>query len=74
MIDEVNTLKLLNVSEFNCFRSAKENGPDSLSWLIGSLKLFFILLLFVSFTTASDIFAQETQRRPNIVILLCDDM
>jgi len=74
MIDEVNTLKLLNVSEFNWFRSAKENGPDSLSWLIGSLKLFFILLLFVSFTTVSDIFAQETQRRPNIVIILGDDL
>ncbi|MCU0415073.1 MAG: sulfatase-like hydrolase/transferase, partial [Ignavibacteriaceae bacterium] len=74
MIDEVNTLKLLNVSEFNWFRSAKENGPDSLSWLIGSLKLFFILLLFVSFTTASDLFAQETQRRPNIVIILGDDL
>jgi arylsulfatase A-like enzyme len=74
MIDEVNTLKLLNVSEFNWFKSAKENGPDSLSWLIGSLKLFFILLLFVSFTTVSDIFAQETQRRPNIVIILADDM
>jgi arylsulfatase A-like enzyme len=74
MIDEVNTLKLLNVSEFNWFKSAKENGPDSLSWLIGSLKLFFILLLFVSFTTVSDIFAQETQRRPNIVIILGDDL
>jgi arylsulfatase A-like enzyme len=74
MIDEVNTLKLLNVSEFNWFKSAKENGPDSLSWLIGSLKLFFILLLFVSFTTVSDTFAQETQRRPNIVIILGDDL
>jgi len=74
MIDEVKTVKLPNVSEFNWSRSAKENGSDSIGWLIGSLKLSVILLLFVSFTTASDIFAQETQRRPNIVILLADDM
>ena len=74
MIDEVNTMKLLNVSKFNWFGSVKENGPDSLSWLIGSFKLSVILLLFVSFTNASDLFAQDSQRRPNIVILLADDM
>jgi len=74
MIDEVNTVKLPDVSEFNWFGTVKENGPDSLSWLIGSFKLSVILLLFVSFTTATDIFAQETQRRPNIVIILADDM
>jgi len=64
MIDEVNTIKLPNVSEFNWFRSAKENGPDSLSWIIGSFKLSVILLLFVSFTAASDLFAQDSQLRP----------
>ena len=74
MIDELNTLKLLNVSGFNWFRSAKEKIANSLSWLIGSLKLFFILLLLVSLTTSSDVFAQETQRRPNIVIILGDDL
>ena len=74
MIDEVNTIKLPNVSEFNWFRSAKENGPENLSWMIGSFKLSVILLMFFSFTTASDLFAQETQKRPNIVIILCDDM
>jgi len=64
MIDEVNTIKLPNVSEFNWFRSAKENGPENLSWLIGSFKLSVILLMFFSFTTASDLFAQDSQLRP----------
>ena len=64
MIDELNRMKPPDVSEFHCFKSARKKGPDSLSWLIGSLKLFFILLLFVSFTTASDLFAQDSQLRP----------
>jgi arylsulfatase A-like enzyme len=74
MIDEVNMVKLSNNSKFHCFSSVKEKVPGSLSWLIGNIKLSVILLLFVSFTTASDLFAQETQRRPNIVIILADDM
>ena len=74
MIDDVNTVKLSNDSEFHCFSSVKEKVPVSLSFLIRSLKLSVILLLFVSLTTESDMLAQETQRRPNIVILLADDM
>jgi arylsulfatase A-like enzyme len=74
MIDDVNTVKLSNDSEFHCFSSVKEKVPVSLSFLIRSLKLSVILLLFVSLTTESDMHAQETQRRPNIVILLADDM
>ena len=74
MIDEVNTVNLPNVSEFNWFRSAKEKVPGSLRWLHRSLKLTFILVLLVSVTAAPDIFAQETQQRPNIVIILADDM
>ena len=74
MIDEVSTVKLPNVSEFHWFRSGKEKEPCSLSWLLRSLKLTFILLLLVSVTAPPDSFAQETQRRPNIVIILADDM
>jgi hypothetical protein len=64
MIDELNTVKLPDVSEFHCFKSARKKGPDSLSWIIGSFKLSVILLLFVSFTAASDLFAQDSQLRP----------
>jgi len=74
MIDEVNTVKLPNVSKFHLLRSGKEKGPGSLSWSLRSLKLTVILLLLDSVTTPSDLFAQETQQRPNIVIILADDM
>ncbi len=74
MINEVNTVKLPNVSKFHLLRSGKEKGPGSLSWSLRSLKLTVILLLLDSVTTPSDLFAQETQQRPNIVIILADDM
>ena len=74
MNDEVNTVKLPEATEFHCFKFTKAKRTDSFKLLVRSLKLIVILLLLVSFTAPSDGFAQETQRRPNIVILLADDM
>ena len=74
MIDELNRMKPPDVSEFHCFKSARKKGPDSLSWLLGSVKSIVILLLLGSVAAPSHVFAQETQRRPNIVIILADDM
>jgi arylsulfatase len=74
MIDEVNTVKLPEASEFHCSQCTKENGPDSFKRLVRSSKFIVILLLLVSFAAPSDNFAQQTQRRPNIVIILADDM
>jgi len=74
MIYEMNTMKHPNVSKFHLFRSAKEKVPGSIRWLHKSLKLTFIILLLVSLTTSSHVFAQDSQRRPNIVIILGDDL
>ncbi len=74
MNDVVNTVKLSEATEFHCFKFTKAKRTGSFKLLVRSLKLIVILLLLVSFAAPSDGFAQETQRRPNIVILLADDM
>jgi len=74
MSDEVNTVKLPEATEFHCFKFTKAKRTDSFKLHVRSLKLIVILLLFFSYAAPSDGFAQDSQRRPNIVILLADDM
>lgn len=73
MIYEGNTVKPPEASEFHCFKFSKEKGPDSFKLFFKSWKLIVIFLL-VSVTAAFDSFAQKTQSRPNIVVILADDM
>lgn len=48
--------------------------PSDQRWLFRILSIMIILLLLVSAISPFELFAQETQRRPNIVIILADDM
>jgi arylsulfatase len=74
MIEEVNTLKFETDSEFHGIRFAETGKLKSFSRLLQTIYLIFLITGPAVFTAASDGFAQETQRRPNIVIILADDM
>lgn len=73
MIHKVNTVKPPEASESHCIKLSKEKGPGRFKHFVISFKLILIFLL-VSITAAFDSFAQKTPRRPNIVVILADDM
>jgi arylsulfatase A-like enzyme len=74
MIEEANTLKFENNSEFHGIRFAETGKLKSFSRLMQTICLISLITGLAVFTAASDGFAQETQRRPNIVIILADDL
>ena len=74
MVKEVRNLKFSNDSEVIGFRFPENKKLKSLSRLLKIINLTFIIVVMVLITASSDGFAQETQRRPNIVIILADDM
>jgi len=74
MIEEANTLKFETDSEFHGIRSAVTKKQKSFSRLLQTIYLISLITVPAVFTAASNGFAQETQRRPNIVIILADDM
>lgn len=74
MKEEVITYKFLKSCEFHGFRFAENKKTKSFSRLTQIINLILIIIGLAAITGASDAFAQETQRQPNIVIILADDM
>ncbi len=74
MIDEVIMLKHPVISQVHCFRFTKLNKQMIVRRLLSAINLISLLLGLFAFTFPFDGFAQDTQRRPNIVVILADDM
>lgn len=74
MIDEVIMLKHPVISQVHCFRFTKLNKQMIVRRLLSAINLISLLIGLFAFTFPSDGFAQDTQRRPNIVVILADDM
>ena len=74
MIDEVTMLKHPVISQVHCFRFTKLNKQMIVRRLLSAINLISLLLGLFAFTSPFDGFAQDTQRRPNIVVILADDM
>ena len=74
MIDEVTMLKHPVISQVHCFRFTKLNKQMIVRRLLSAINLISLLLGLFAFTFPFDGFAQDTQRRPNIVVILADDM
>ena len=74
MIDEATTRKPPEVSDVHCFRFAKSKKLRSFSRLLRPINLISLLAGLVAITAPLNVFAQDKERRPNIVIILADDM
>ena len=74
MIEEVKTVKFPDVNRIHCFRLAEPKKLKGFSRLLKMVNVIFLLIGLASVTSLFDSFAQQTQRRPNIVVILADDM
>jgi arylsulfatase A-like enzyme len=74
MIDEVTMAKPPEICKLYCLRFAKSNKLRSLGGIQRIINLISLFVgLFVVISPFS-VFAQDSQRRPNIVIILGDDL
>jgi arylsulfatase len=71
MIDKLTTAKFPDPHKHG---SIKEKIRGGLNWVLSFLNLFLILLCLTTIFAQSENFAQDSQRRPNIVIILGDDL
>ena len=74
MVDEATMVKPNMVHDVHCFRRAKSKKLRNSSRLLRAINIISLLIGLVAITSISDCIAQETQRRPNIVIILGDDL
>ena len=74
MVDKVTLVKPPKVLNVNCFRRTKPEKLRNFSLLLRAINLISLLIGLVAVTAISDGFAQDSQRRPNIVIILGDDL
>jgi arylsulfatase A-like enzyme len=74
MVDEATMVKPPMVHDAHCFSSAKSKKLINFSLLLRAINIISLLIGLVAVTAISDGFAQDSQRRPNIVIILGDDL
>ena len=74
MIEEMNTLKSSNTPRFHGIRIAETKKLKRFRRLLQTINLISLIIGVAVITSVSDGFAQNNQRRPNIVIILADDL
>ncbi|HEX9250948.1 MAG TPA: arylsulfatase, partial [Ignavibacteriaceae bacterium] len=74
MVDEATMVKPNMVHDVHCLRHTKSKKLRTISRLLRAINIISLLIGLVAITSISDSFAQDSQRRPNIVIILADDM